>query len=165
MRGVALTLAILALAGCSAPSPAPLAASSPASPPLSPADSARIKGVLEEAGLIGVWGVDCDGPLDSPEWETIGVAADGSPQTTLGGGAQSTDFRIVDASRTAPGEVKAKVETDDRHLVIVYRIEGDRQMTWSSSIEGGEALITDGVSISGRQSAWYNRCPNGLPGS
>lgn len=157
MRAVALTLAVLTLAGCSAPPPA--------SPPLPAADNARIMDVLDEAGLIGTWGVNCDGPLDSAEWETIGVAADGSPQTTLGGGARSTDFRIVDAASTTPGEVKAKVETDGRRLVIVYRIEGDRQITWSSSIEGGDALITDGVSISGRQSAWYNRCPNGLPAS
>ena len=157
MRAVALTLAVLALAGCSAPPPA--------SPPLSAAENSRIKGVLEEAGLIGTWGVNCNGPLDSAEWETIGVAADGSPQTTLGGGAHSTDFRIVDAASTTPGEVRAKVETDGRHLVIVYRIEGDRQITWSSSIEGGDALITDGVAISGRQSAGYNRCPNGLPAS
>jgi len=150
----------MALAGCSVPAPE-------GAPPVatSPADNARIKGVLEEAGLIGTWGVNCSGPLNSAEWETISIEADGTPKTRLGGGTMSMDYVIVDAERTTPGEVTAKVNADDRRLVVVYRLERDRQMTWSSRIEGGDALITDGVSISGRQSAWYNRCPNGLPAS
>ena len=70
---------------------------------------------------------------------------------------------VASATGGKKAEVKATVEADDQKLVIVYRLEPDRQMTWSSYVEGGQALITDGVSISGRQSAWYNRCPNGLP--
>lgn len=158
MSRVVLALALVALAGCSAPAPeAPPAAAA------SRADNARIKGVLEDAGLIGAWGVNCAGPLNSAEWETIAIEADGTPKTTLGGGTLTMDYVIVDAERTAPGEVKATVAADNEKLVIVYRVEADRQMTWSSAIEGGQTLITNGVSVSGRHSAWYNRCPNGLP--
>jgi hypothetical protein len=156
-----LALALLGLAGCSGPAPE----TAPTQAPAASTDNARIKGVLEEAGLIGTWGVNCEGPLDSVEWERIEVEADGTPRTHLGGGTFSMDYLIVDAARTAPGEVKATVKADDQKLVIVYRVEADRQMTWSSAIEGGQTLITDGVSISGRHSAWYNRCPNGLPAS
>lgn len=161
MRSAVVGLALLALTGCSAPA----SETAPAAAAPSRADNARIKGVLEDAGLIGTWGVNCAGPLNSAEWETIGIEADGTPKTHLGGGTLTTDYVIVDAARTAPGEVKATVNADDQRLVIVYRVETDRQMTWSSNVEGGQALITDGVSISGRQSAWYNRCPNGLPAS
>jgi hypothetical protein len=162
MRVAVLTAAVLSLAACSAP--APQSTDGPGAQPAgSAADKDRIKGVLEDAGLVGTWGVNCEGPLDSAEWERIEIEADGAARTHLGGGQYRTDYLIVDAVRTAPGEVKATVEADDQKLVIVYRLEPDRQMTWSSYVEGGQALITDGVSISGRQSAWYNRCPNGLP--
>lgn len=159
MRGAAPLMAALTLiAGCSAPA----TETSPAPPPSS-TDNARIRGVLEEAGLIGTWGVNCAGPLDSVEWERIAVEADGVVRTHLGGGDQSMDYLIIDAVRTGPGEVKATVQADSEKLVVVYRLERDRQMTWSSFIEGGQTLITDGVSISGRRSAWYNRCPGGMP--
>ncbi len=161
MRGAVAGLALLALAGCSAPA----SETAPAAATPSRSDNARIKGVLEEAGLIGTWGVNCAGPLNSAEWETIGIEADGTPKTRLGGGTLTMDYVILDAVRTAPGEVKATVGADNERLVIVYRVEAERQMTWASNIEGGQALITDGVSVSGRQSAWYNRCPNGLPAS
>lgn len=162
MRAAVLSLAILSLAACSAPAPQAPATGAPP-PAASAAENARIKGVLEEAGLVGTWGVDCEGPLNSAEWERIEIEPSGVARTHLGGGDYTMDYLIVDAVRTAPGEVKATVQADDKHLVIVYRLEQDRQMTWASSIEGGETLISEGVSKSGRQSAWYNRCPNGLP--
>jgi len=158
MRGAALLLLTIGLVGCSAPA---------ATPQVSPADRARVKLVLEESGLVGTWGVDCSGPRASPDWEHIQIDEGGLARTVLGADEYETSYTFIDAARTAPGEVKATVVADapDRKLVVVYRVDGDRQMTWATATTDGEPLITDGVSKSGRHSEWYHRCPNGIPRS
>jgi hypothetical protein len=154
-----------------------LAAAAPASA-VEKADNAQVGRVLERAGLVGVWGTDCDNPA-STEWETIAADERGVFQSIEGDDDAISTYDIVSARRLnsrdirmdmvyvndAPSDAEGE-ETGDRYsrITVVYRIEGDRQMTWSSVAANGDKLITAGVFADGEQrSEWYHRCPNGRP--
>lgn len=151
------------------------------------ADSApnyvEVRRVLETMGLLGTWGVDCNAMPSSTEWETIEVTDKGVVQSVEGGDDVISTYLIIDARRLNSREVRMRLlyvpeegpdsEGDDyspdQVTTVVYRVEGDRQMTWSSVGASGEPLITDGVFIGGDgedgsgRSKWYNRCPRGVP--
>ena len=138
------------------------------------ADPAEVKRVLEEAGLFGHWGVDCEAMASSTEWEQIVVDARGVPQSIVGGDDSIWTYDIVAAERLDADEVRMSfspvdlpgddVVSPDDGIVVVYRVEANRQMTWQSTTAGGERLIADGRFRDGdSRSEWYNRCPKGIP--
>ncbi|MBX7248694.1 MAG: hypothetical protein K1X35_06515 [Caulobacteraceae bacterium] len=164
--------AFLALAALTLVAAAPAAA-------VTPPDNARIGRVLNEAGLVGVWGTHCD-DVNSDDWETIAADARGVYQSVEGGDDYVSTYDIISARRLNSRDVQmdmvlipdedSDAEGDDpeadayNQITVVYRIEGDKQMTWSSVTSRGEKLITRGVFAGGDQrSEWYYRCPNGRP--
>lgn len=149
----------LAVAPASAAEPTP-------SPAANAAANAKVRQVFEAAGLIGTWGVDCNAPASSTEWEIITVEPDGSVQTAMGGDDELDVFTIVDARRLNSRDIWMKViaEDDGKSMTFVYRVEPNRQMTWSSINSEGRRLITRGLFANGSdRSSWYNRCPAGVP--
>lgn len=159
----------LLLAALAAFALSPAFAAAPASAAGAPADAAtraKVRQVFEAAGLIGTWGVDCNASASSTEWEVITVEPDGSVQSAMGGDDEITTFDIIDARRLNSREVWMKViNTDDgESMTFVYRVEPNRQMTWSSINGEGQRLITRGRFANGDDtSSWYNRCPAGIP--
>jgi len=137
------------------------------------ADNAQVKRVLEEARLMGTWGVDCEAMASSTDWEQIVVDERGVAQSIVGGDDSIWTYDIVEAERLNAGEVRLKFvpvedpnegEDDREPIILVYRIDGDRQMTWRSTRASGGALITDGLFADGEtRSEWYQRCPKGIP--
>jgi hypothetical protein len=138
-------------------------------------DNRMIGRVLDQAGLVGVWGTDCDN-ASSTEWETIAADDRGVYQSIEGGDDYVSTYDIVSAERLNVRDIRmdmviindemseAESAADQQRITVVYRIEGDRQMTWSSVGANGEKLITRGVFADGeRRSEWYHRCPNGRP--
>jgi hypothetical protein len=135
----------------------------------------KVRKVLEAAGLMGRWGVDCDAPAGSTEWETIEVTDKGIVQSVEGGDDVISTYYITEARRLSATEVRMKLlyipeggtdaEDDDipggeNATTVVYRVEANRQMTWTSIGPDGAPLITDGAFIdSDEHSKWYNRCP------
>jgi hypothetical protein len=155
-----------------------LAAAAPASA-VEKADNAQVGRVLERAGLVGVWGTDCDN-AGSTEWETIAADDRGVFQSIEGSDDAISTYDIVSARRLNSRDIRmdmvyvndepsdAEGEDPDSgaysRITVVYRIEGDKQMTWSSVAANGDKLITSGVFAGGEQrSEWYHRCPNGRP--
>lgn len=145
-----------------------------ASAPPALADNAAVKRTLEEVGLIGTWGLDCEAMASSTGWEEIVVDERGVVQSIEGGDNSIYTYDIVEATRLDERDVRMKfVPVDDdgddeddagENLIVVYRVEADRQMSWSSRLEGGDALITDGLFRDGEtRSQWYQRCPKGIP--
>jgi hypothetical protein len=164
MRTVILA-ALAAFALTPALSAAPARAADAA--PVDAATRAKVRQVFEAAGLIGTWGVDCNAPASSTEWEIITIEPDGSVQTAMGGDDELDVFDIVDARRLNSRDIWMKViDTEDGDaMTFVYRVEANRQMTWSSINAEGRRLITRGRFANGQdQSSWYNRCPAGVPG-
>lgn len=157
-------LAAFALAPTLSAAPA-RAADAPA--PVDAATRAKVRQVFEAAGLIGTWGVDCNAQASSTEWEIITIEPDGSVQTAMGGDDELDVFEIVEARRLNSRDIWMKVvDTEDGDsMTFVYRVEPNRQMTWSSINAEGRRLITRGL-FANRQdrSSWYNRCPAGVPG-
>lgn len=138
------------------------------------ADPAAVREVLEEARLIGTWGVDCAAMASSLDWEQIVVDDRGVPQSIVGGDDSIWTYDIVDAEILLGGDVRMRFEPVDgpgeadagqlSALVLVYKVERDRQMTWHSRRVGGQVLITEGLFADGEtRSEWYYRCPNGIP--
>ena len=158
-------LAAFALTPALAAAPARAAESVP-TPPAVSAANAKVRQVFEAAGLIGTWGVDCNAQASSTEWEIITIEPDGSVQTAMGGDDELDVFDVVDARRLNSRDIWMKViaEDDGRAMTFVYRVEANRQMTWSSVNAEGRKLITRGL-FANRQdrSSWYNRCPAGVP--
>jgi len=129
--------------------------------------------VLQEAGLVGAWAVDCADPNEFDR-ETIGPGPRGFFQSVMGGDDYLETYDIVAARRLDGGDVEMALRPvaededgagggDAADLAVVYRVEGDRQMTWSSIDAGGRPLITDGV-LAGdgtQKSLWYHRCDAG----
>lgn len=165
MRTVILAaLAAFALTPTLTPAPA-RAAGAPAATPANAAANAKVRQVFEAAGLIGTWGVDCNA-ASSSEWEIITVEPDGSVQTAMGSVDEPDVYDIVDARRLNSREIWMKViDVDDgKSMTFVYKVEPNRQMTWSSINSEGRRLITRGVFANGEdRSSWYNRCPAGVP--
>ncbi len=158
-------LAAFALTPALAAAPARAAESVPAPPAVSAAN-AKVRQVFEAAGLIGTWGVDCNAQASSTEWEIITIEPDGSVQTAMGGDDELDVFDVVDARRLNSRDIWMKViaEDDGRTMTFVYRVEANRQMTWSSINAEGRKLITRGLFANGDdRSSWYNRCPAGVP--
>lgn len=171
MRTVTLAaLAAFALAPALAAAPVRAAESAAANTPAPSAVSAanaKVRQVFEAAGLIGTWGVDCNAQASSTEWEIITLEPDGSVQTAMGGDDELDVFDVVDARRLNSRDIWMKViDTDDgKAMTFVYRVEPNRQMTWSSINSEGRRLITRGKFANGQdESSWYNRCPAGAPG-
>jgi hypothetical protein len=166
MRTIILAaIAAFALTPALAAAPAS-AAGTPAAAPVSAAANAKVRQVFEAAGLIGTWGVDCNAPASSTEWEIITIEPDGSVQTAMGGDDELDVFAIVEARRLNSRDIWMKViaEEDGRAMTFVYRVEPNRQMTWSSINSEGRRLITRGLFANGQdRSSWYNRCPAGVP--
>ncbi len=167
MRTVTLAaLAAFSLAPALSAAPASAADAAPVNAPVDAATRAKVRQVFEAAGLIGTWGVDCNAQASSTEWEIITVESDGSVQTAMGGDDELDVFDVVDARRLNSRDVWMKViaEDDGRPMTFVYRVEPNRQMTWSSVNAEGRKLITRGVFANGEdRSSWYNRCPAGVP--
>lgn len=138
------------------------------------ADPAAVREVMEEARLIGTWGLDCQAMASSTDWEQIIVDERGVVQSIVGGDDSIWTYDIIDAEILLGGDVRMTFQPveapggeDARGqgpLLLVYRVEADRQMTWHSRRAGGQALITEGVFADGEtRSEWYQRCPNGIP--
>ena len=159
-------LAAFALSPALAAAPARATEAPAAAPAVDAATRAKVRQVFEAAGLIGTWGVDCNAQASSTEWEIITIEPDGSVQTAMGGDDELDVFDIVDARRLNNRDIWMKViaEDDGRPMTFVYRVEPNRQMTWSSINAEGRRLITRGRFANGQdQSSWYNRCPAGVP--
>lgn len=138
-------------------------------------DYAKVRRVLDSMGLMGTWGVDCNAMPSSTDWETIEVTDKGVVQSVEGGDDVISTYRIISAKRLNRTDVRMKFlyipeggtdaedggdPSPEQATTVVYRVEANRQMTWSSIGPDGEALITAGVFADGDEhSEWYNRCP------
>jgi len=136
---------------------------------------AKVRRVLDSMGLMGSWGVDCNAMPSSTQWETIEVTDKGVVQSVEGGDDSISTYRIISAKRLNRTDVRMKFlyipeggtdaedggePSPEQATTVVYRVEANRQMTWSSVGPDGEALITAGVFADGDEhSEWYNRCP------
>lgn len=155
-----------------------LAALTLAAPATAATDNAGIRRVIESMGLMGEWGVDCDAMPSSTEWETIAVSDKGVVQSIEGGDDVITTYNIIEATRLNRREIRMKLQyipedgpdneggdySPDEATTVVYRVEANRQMTWSSVGPDGEPLITRGQFVtSDGSSKWYNRCPAQVP--
>ena len=152
----ALTALVAAL------SAAPVLAADPAP------ENAAVRRTLEAAGLMGVWGVDCDAMASSLQWEQIVMGDDGWVQSVEGGDDSIASYRITAVERLNATDLRmtfAPVDpaVDGEGLEVVYRVEPDRQMTWSSKTQAGEVLVADGRFTDGEMGQWYQRCPKGIP--
>lgn len=148
-----------------------LAAPAAASPgPTGPAPSTpdpKVRKIMRDAGLMGAWAQDCSRPpSDDNGWETITLERQGVVSTMETPGEQSR-YLILDAGRVNPTDTWMRLRelTDGVNLTLVYRRDGDRQMTWASQDSDGEDLITDGVFSDGTRSQWYHRCTGRKPRS
>ena len=147
-----------------------------AAPATAATDNAGIRRVVESFGLMGDWGVDCDAMPSSTEWETIEVSDKGVVQSIEGGDDVITTYNIIEARRLNRREIRMKLQyvpedgeeggdySPDEAVTVVYRVEANRQMTWSSVGANGEKLIERGQFVTSEGSSqWYQRCPRGIP--
>jgi len=131
-------------------------------------DNAEVGRVLKETGLIGVWSPNC-ADIQNHDWEIIGADASGQFQSMTGGDDYNATYDIVSVRRLDHRDVElkfrdAEAPDTDEPMTLVYRVEADRQMTWSSISAEGEPLITAGQFEGGPGSSeWYLRCPHGRP--
>jgi hypothetical protein len=135
------------------------------------ADNADVQRVLSGAGLMGSWAVDCSATPGETEYEDIVSDARGGVQSLEGGHEYQSNYDIVEAERVGDHDVRMRMiplPLDDEQppagpIVVVYRVEGDQQMTWSSVTAAGEVLIAEGQFAGSEQhSQWYHRCPASL---
>src|SRR3569832_730952 len=75
---------------------------------LHPTDAATVR-VIRDAGLMGVWGVDCNAMASSTEWETIALSDKGVLTSEQGGDDVISTYLIMDAVRLSPTEVRMKL--------------------------------------------------------
>lgn len=151
MKRLALAAALLAFAAVPAQA--------------APVNKAKVRKVIEAAGLMGYWAVDCSkapGP-DNP-WETFTVDPEGY---VLDGDYEGTDGEtayVVEARKLNDHQVwfRYEVTLGEPELELVYEIQGDRHRTWSSRASDGSWLIRRGVwetDADPGQSQWYRKCP------
>jgi hypothetical protein len=141
-----------------------LACALASAPPAAAADKAGARRALERAGLIGSWAEDCARPPSTGNaWEIIAIDGEGVATTTDYEGPDGAGFIIASARRLNSRDLKMRLEVEPGvlEMTVVYRIEGDRQRTWSVANEHGVVMVRDGQWALDEvgQSAWYQRCP------
>lgn len=115
--------------------------------------------VLQAQGLIGVWAVDChrapsaDNGRETIRTEGLRVISIVEEQAVFV--AEILSARRIDSRDT---EMHMREREYGVNFDVVYRREGDRQMTWSSMDSDGEALITEGRLANGEMGKWYRLC-------
>jgi len=122
--------------------------------------------VLEEAGILGKWALDCSRPAsDENAWETIAVdPGDGEIRAVEDHAEWESVYRIVGARRVDARDVAMDLiwesGEDTPPMQVIYRHEEGRQKTWWSKDETGAVLIEDGKLVAdGSENPWFSRCP------
>lgn len=134
-----------------------------------PVNKAKVRKVLQDAGLIGFWAVDCaKAPSSDNPWETLTVDPEGYVMDGDYEGTDGEEAYIVEARRLDAHHVwfRYEVTLGEPELTLVYEIRGERHRTWSSQDPHGEYLIKSGVWQTDEepgQAQWYHRCPNRFP--
>ncbi|MBX7248695.1 MAG: hypothetical protein K1X35_06520 [Caulobacteraceae bacterium] len=138
-----------------------------------PADAApnraKIRRVIEQAGLMGWSAQDCSRPAGSGNaWEQFSVDEDGYVLDIDYEGTDGEPFYVVDARRLSNGDLRMKLEVNlgEPDLTVTYRLEGGRHMTWTSRTAEGTLLIDESRWVNSEEagaSVWYTRCPGPPP--
>lgn len=152
MRALILAAALIGLAGPTQADPHP-------GPP-APQSDASVQRVMRSQRLLGVWGVDCGKPAaKSNPYETITL--EGSRVVAvLNDGEETFVADVVTARRISRRDTAMHLREREYgvNYHVVYRREGDRQMTWSSMDSDGEDLIVEGRLNTGEMGNWHRRC-------
>lgn len=151
MRTLILAAVLIGLAGA--------AQAGPDSGPPAPQSDAAVQRVMRSQKLMGVWAVDCGKPAGAGNpYETI--ALEGSKVVAILEEGERFVADVVTARRLSRRDTAIHLREREYgvNYHVVYRREGDRQMTWSSMDSDGEDLIVEGRLNNGEMGKWYQRC-------
>ena len=125
------------------------------------AQSMTAREVLEKAGLLAAFSLDCSQPAAASNGYIVYRPLDASrvQRDTMVG---PTDRRFVSVAETASfsgmNEITVNGTADDKPISYVLRVEGPRHrvMQWT---EDGKKTVTDGVWTEDKYSMpWVTRC-------
>lgn len=129
-------------------------------PGLAAAQSA--KSVLEEAGFVGTWAIQCgSGPELENGHQVFEIQSSGSAQVRIlfGKGYENLVYVIREIRRLPGGQIwmRTSFKSEDRELTMLR--EGNRLRTMSNRRTDGTFVVKDGILVaSGSETPWITRC-------
>lgn len=144
-----------------------LVAGGTAAPAMAAPSMAKVRKVIEQAGLMGWSAQDCSRPAGADNaWEQFYVDEEGYVIDADYVGTDGYPMYVVDARRRSNGDVwmRLEVNLDEPEMDMTYRFDGQRHRTWTLRTAPGTTVVRAGrwVRETG-QSQWYTRCPGSPP--
>lgn len=146
---------------------AAIAAGAMASPALAAPSKAKVRKVIEAAGLMGWSAQDCSRPAGADNaWEQFYVDEEGYVIDADYEGTDGSPMYVVDAKGRSNGDIWIRLEVSlgEPEMDMTLRMDGARHRVWTLRNEPGTTVIQEGqwVQETG-QSQWYTRCPGPMP--
>lgn len=146
---------------------AAIAAGVAAGPACAAPSKAKVRRVIDAAGLMGWSAQDCSRPAGADNaWEQFYVDEDGYVIDADYEGTDGSPMYVVDAKRRSNGDVWMRLEVSlgEPEMDLTLRMDGARHRVWTLRNEPGTTVIREGqwVQETGH-SEWYTRCPGPMP--
>lgn len=116
--------------------------------------------ILEKLGLPGRWAQDCFRPYNTHNPHLIYTApTNGVPteQVLMDPNFDRTT-ELLDVKELPGGSVQWTQKAGDTMVTVVTKLEGNRQKTWSSTVDDGTQLISNGKFSGGGEPPWFSKC-------
>jgi len=65
---------------------------------------------------------------------------------------------LLDVKELPGGSVQWTQKAGDTMVTVVTKLEGNRQKTWSSTVDDGTQLISNGKFSGGGEPPWFSKC-------